>query len=341
MSIDILKEDIKNNKIRSLYLFHGPEEYLKKHYLGSIEKKVLREDMIALNRIVLDGKFDIGKVIEASETMPVFSDMKVVIVKNTGIFKPKKKSEGVTETKNKGQEDSLLRYLQNAPKHTCLIFYESEIDKRIKIVDTIKKNGLIVEFVFQKPNELVKWVTKILKSNKKEIDNKAASLLVDNSEAGMSEILNEVNKLIAFLGERCEVRTDDIEKVCTKSVKSRIFDLTDAIAENNGAKAFKILNDMVILKEPLPKILFMITRQFRQILEMKLLGDKGMELNELASRIGVSPYAAGKIARQANRFTVDKLKKAVKESLLMDIAIKTGKINDRIATELLIAKFSE
>ncbi|MDF2523089.1 MAG: polymerase delta subunit, partial [Clostridiales bacterium] len=44
MSIDALKEDIKNNKIKNLYLFYGPEDYLKKYYLESIEKLILSEE---------------------------------------------------------------------------------------------------------------------------------------------------------------------------------------------------------------------------------------------------------------------------------------------------------
>lgn len=338
MSVDILKEELKNKKIRNLYLFYGPEEYLKRYYLESIEKSLLTEELKMLNRIVLEGKPNINRMMDNCETLPVFSEKKVVIVKNSGLFKPKSKgSDG--ETKGK-QNDELGAFLQNVPEHTCLIFYEEEVDKRMKAVDLVKKNGLVVEFVFQKPAELVKWVIKVFKSFKKEIDPYTASQLVDNCEQGMTEVLNEVNKVVLYVGDRAKVNAEDIEKVCTKSVKGRIFDLTDAIAEKNTVRALKLLNDMIILKEPLPKILFMIARHFRHILEMKLLTARGMSLNEAASRIGISPYAAGKIQKQAGSFPVDVLQKALEESLKLDSAIKTGRINDRIAAELLITEFS-
>lgn len=340
MSIDVLKEDLKNNKIGNLYLFYGPEEYLKKYYLSSIEKSLLSEDMKTLNRIQLEGKIDLGNLKDHCETMPVFSEKKVVIVKNSGFFKPKKKS-GDGEGKAKGSQEELASYLQNVPEYTCMIFYEEEIDKRIKLVDTIKKNGLLVEFAFQKPAELVKWVSKALKSYKKDIDPMTASLLVENSENGMTEILNEISKLVLYTGERSSITRDDIEKVCTKSVKSRIFDLTDAVAEKNTAKALRLLEDMVVLKEPLPKILFMITRQFRQVLEMKLLKNEGLRPDAVASKMGVTPYAAGKILRYTGVFSVDELKRVIKESLELDVAVKTGKIRDRIAAELLITMFSK
>ncbi|MCX8131748.1 MAG: DNA polymerase III subunit delta [Clostridia bacterium] len=339
MSIDILKDDIKNKRIKNLYLFYGPEEYLKKYYLESLEKEILSDDMKALNKIVLEGKADIKRISEACETMPVFSERKIVIVRNSGLLKAKKKQDD--EGKGKQGDDSLVSYLQNLPEYTCLVFFEEEIDKRVKVIDIIKKNGLIVEFVFQKPVELVKWVSKVFKTYKKEIDPVLASRMVENCEQGMTEILNEINKVVLYLGDRQRVTNDDIEKICTKSIKGRIFDLTDAIAEKNTAKALKLLNDMIILKEPIPKILFMITRQLRQVLEMKLLNNEGLNSGQAATKMGITPYAAGKISKQTRVFDVENLKGAIEESLDMDLAIKTGKIDERMAVELLISKLSK
>lgn len=335
MSIDTLKEEIKSNELRNLYLFYGEEEYLKKYYLESIDKIILKDDLTGLNKIVLEGKAEASRIVEACETMPVFSEHKLVIVKNSGAFKSKK------DTGKQSIKDELLEYLNNIPPFTCLVFYEEEIDKRLKLVDIIKKKGLIVEFPYQKPNELVKWVVKAFKSNGKEIDASTASFLVDISESGMTEILNEINKVVLFLGERSKVGSDDIRKVCTKSIKSRIFDLTDAIAERNITAALKLLNDMIILKEPLPKILFMIARQLRHILEMKLLYNEGMGMKEACSKIGITPYAGSKVLKQAASFSIDKLKSAIEETLELDLAIKTGRINDRTATEILICKLAQ
>lgn len=339
MSLDILKEDLKNNRIRTLYLFYGPEDYLKKHYTDSIEKSLLTEDLKTLNKVVLEGKAEINRILDNCETLPIFSDRKVVIVKNSGLFKPVKKT-GDTAKKGKPGSDELSAVLQDLPDHVCLVFYEQEIDKRIKAIDAIKKNGLVVEFAYQKPDELVKWVIKRFKASSIDIDMSTASRLVENCEQGMTEILNEMEKLSSYLGNKQKVTVQDIEKICTKSIKSRVFDLTDAIAEKNSSKALKLLNDMVVLKEPIPKILFMIARQFRQILQVKLLHNEGSNTAEIASKLGLAPFIAGKILKQAGSFTVEKLKKAMEASLEFDIALKTGKIEDMTAAELLIIEFS-
>ena len=338
MSIDILKEDLKQKKIKNLYLFYGPEEYLKYYYLDAIEKLLLKAEFMQLNKIVLEGKLDQGRLIDNCETLPVFSEKKLVVVKDSNLFKAAK-SEGKGKSKAKDGGDILTAFLENTPEHTCLIFLEQEIDKRLKLVDIIKKYGLLVEFGYQKPAELVKWVIKAFKSYKKTIDSMAAAQLVENNELGMNELLNEISKLVQYTGGRNEINAEDIESVCVKSVKGRVFDLTDAIAEKNGMLALKYLNDMIILKEPLPKILYMITRQFRHILEMKLLVKEGMSSAQAASKMGITPYGASKAIKQAESFETGTLKKALEKSLEYDLAIKTGRINDRIALELMISEF--
>jgi DNA polymerase III subunit delta len=342
MSLDLLKDDIKNKKIRKLYLFFGPEEFLKKYYVESLERILLSDEFKSLNRIVLEGKQDFGKLTDYCETLPVFSDRKLIIVKNSGLFKPKKKEGDVKKAKPHAQGDELAAFIQDLPEHVCLVFYEPEVDKRLKTtLENIKKNGLTVEFEYQRPDELIRWVSRKFRASGREINSSTAAKLVESCEQGMTEILNEVDKLLAYTEGHMEITPDDIEKVCTKSIKSRIFDLTDAIAEKKSARALGLLNDMIILKEPVPKILFMIAKQFRQTLQVRLLQEEGCGLSEIASRTGMSTYIAGKILKQASNYSKSMLKKAVETSLEMDLAVKTGKIEDRMAAELLIIEFSK
>lgn len=340
MSIAVLKDELKKNIIRNLYLFYGPEEYLKKTYLESLEEKLLDKKFRTVNRIVLEGKADPNRIIDACETLPMFSGKKLVVVKDSNLFKAKKKAGQPGETAD-SKKDTLQEYLKDVPSHTCLVFYEAEIDGRLKIADTVKKFGLAVEFGLQKPQDLVIWVARTFKSLGKDIDQQAASYIVDASDLDMSGIMNEIDKINSYAGERSKIVLTDVASVCTRSLKSRIFDLTDAIADKNGLPALKILNDLITMKEPVPKILYMIARQFRQIIEMKYLKAKGASSSEAASRLGITPYAVGKISKQADKFDEASLKKALLTCLELDEAIKSGRMEDRAAAEILIAYFSK
>lgn len=332
MEIKDLNKQLREKEIRKLYLFYGPEEYLKKYYVESIKKIALTGSLTEMNYIVLEGKQDMDRLRVSCETVPILSERKIVVVKNSGLLKSGKNNEA---------SSSLLSLLQDIPDYTSLIFYEEEIDKRIKAAKYIIDNGAAVEFTYQKAPDLVKWVIKVFKSYKKDIDTDTAAYLVENSEQGMTEILNEIDKLNAYLGDRSRVDIADIDRVCTKSIKGRIFDLTDAIAEGNGEKAYKLLDDMIVLREPVQKIQFMISRQLTQLYKIKLLSRKGISTADISKELGIPSFVCNKILKTAGGFTEKQLKKALERSLEMDVAIKTGKIGDRTAVELIIAELSK
>ncbi len=337
MSVEILKKHIKEDKLQNVYLFYGAEEYLIKYYINTISKMVVNDEYKELNYISFDGKTDIDTIISNCETLPMFSDKKLVIAKNSGLFKSKKGSSADSGTDKKATKDKLSEYIENIPTYSCLIFVETDIDKRLKLVSAIKKQGLIVELDYQKPADLVKWVIKAFKSYNKSIEQMPASFLVENSEYSMTELLNEIEKVVNFVDDRNQITINDIEMVCNKSIKSRIFDLTDSVSSGNISKALILLNDMAALKEPMQKVLFMIIRQIRMLYRIKLLRQQGMKDDQVAKQMGLTPYIASKIMGMSRNMDICKLEKAMYYGLELDESIKTGKITDRIAIELLIA----
>ncbi len=336
MSIDILKKQIKENELQNVYLFYGAEEYLIKYYINAIQKLTVNEENSELNFITYDGKIDEDTIIASCETLPIFSDKKLVIVKNSGMFKSKKGDAAGSSSKKTGN-DKFSDYLKNMPSYTCLIMVEAEADKRLKLYKTISNTGLVVEFDYQKPIVLVKWVSKAFNSYNKKIDQLTASYFVENSDYSMTELLNEIDKIVNYVGDKPQITINDIESVCNKSIKSRIFDLTDAISGGDVSKALNLLNDMAALKEPMQKILFMIIRQIRMLYRIKLLRQKGISEEMVKKQLGLTPYVAEKVMKISRGLNLSILEKAMSYSLELDESIKTGKITDREAVELLIA----
>lgn len=337
MSLEVLKKQLKEGSLQKVYLFTGAEEYLKKYYVNSITKMLVDDDYKDLNYVSIDGKTDAEAIIANCETLPIFNNKKLVIVKNSGLFKAKKGDGGESGTGKKSAKDRLAEYVENIPDSTCLIFVDNDIDKRLKLVNAIKKHGLVVELDYQKPADLVKWVMKVLKSHNKNIDQMSASYIVENSEYSMTELLNEIYKITNYMGDKAEITMRDAEMVCNKTIKSRIFDLTDAVSEGNISKALIMLNDMASIKEPMQKIMFMVVRQIRMVYRIKLLRQQGTREDTIAKQLGLTPYIASKVMSISRNMDLATLENAMYYSLELDEGIKTGKISDRIAIELLIA----
>lgn len=345
----VLWKSIKENKIGNLYLFFGQEDYLIRNYCEQMEKTLLDDEFKMLNKVVLKGKVTAGQIIDNCRTAPVFADRRMVIVKDSGLFKSGRKTDeagqdnGAAEKRTarssagKKGGDELAAFLQELPDFVCLVFIESEVDKRVKkYLDIIEKNGLIVEFDYKKPDELTGWVIKRIRELGHDAAVRTASMIVDYCEPGMDDILNEIKKLCAYAGDRVLITEDDAARVCTRSVKSRIFDLTDAVAAKQSYKALSILNDMAALREPMPKIMFMIARQFRQLIQTKLLLKDGAGKSEIASYFKLPPFIADKLIRQAKSFSMDSLKSAETTGMELDLAVKNGRLDDRMAVELMI-----
>lgn len=100
-----------------------------------------------------------------------------------------------------------------------------------------------------------------------------------------------------------------------------------------------MLREMIDLKEPVAKIFAMVARQFRSILMAKTFINKGFNKAMLASKLGMHPYVAEKLFKQAGNFEVEELKDAIRESYEMDLSNKNSLMDDRIAAEILIARF--
>lgn len=336
MSIAELKNDLKLNRIRKAYLFWGPEEYLKSYYLHEIERRLLNDDAKNMNYSLFSEKVDADRLMEACDAPPVFSDRRVVVVKGTGIFKSKKAAKkGKNTPDNTGR---ICDYLSRMPEETCLIFVEDEIEEKSLLAEAVGKYGLVVEFTWQKPEDLTVWVRNVFKKHGKDIDARTASYLIEQCDEGMNRILGEVLKLVNYVGERSSVTKDDIDCVCIKSLTGRVFDLTDAMAEGNAGKALQVLDDLVNMKEAISHINYMVAKHFRNLLKTRLLKEKGRDRKGISEELKVAPFVAGKYIRQCSRFTTNELKSTLMDFFEADFAVKTGRMDDRTALEVIISK---
>ena len=135
-----------------------------------------------------------------------------------------------------------------------------------------------------------------------------------------------------------QVTTEDVEAVTTVQVTNKIFDMVNAIVTRKTRLAMDLYEDLLTLKEPPMRILFLIARQFNQLLLVKEMTAKGTDRGTIASKLKIPPFVAGKVSAQAGAFTREQILSYVKGCVEAEEAVKTGKMNDRMAVELLITR---
>ena len=140
--------------------------------------------------------------------------------------------------------------------------------------------------------------------------------------------------------EMDSITPKEVEEVCTITITNRIFDMISAIGERKQQKALSLYYDLLALKEPPMRILFLIVRQFNLLLQVKELRRLGMPNGEIAKKTSLAPFLVGKYLSQAGKFERTQLRQALEDCIDTEEAVKQGKLNDKIGVEMLIVKYS-
>ncbi|MCR1897837.1 DNA polymerase III subunit delta [Irregularibacter muris] len=339
MNYNTLIKEIKAGELHNIYLFYGQEQYLCENIIKTLKDTLIGSAFGDLNYEYMEGAgISIKGIENACETLPFMEDKRLVIVKNLIYL------QGGKNPKEEEDLQSLMDYLKKVPNSTCLVFWQSqEIDKRKKLFQAIKKHGKVIEFEQLKGLALEKWLEKNIKQREKLIKKPTLQYLINqsdylskNSAKTLGDIENELNKIIDYIGNREEILQEDVEKILPRRLENDIFKMVDAIGKKEREIALRLLNDMLEEGENEIMILSMISRQFRILIQSKELKNRGYSPNEIASKLKMAPFIIQKGITQGQYFSIHSLKEILYSTLDIDEKIKTGKIDQRLALEMLI-----
>lgn len=323
-----LKDSIKTGQWKSVYLFYGEESYLKRSYKKQVKNAIVGEED-SMNYNYFEGReaANVAEIMAIADTMPFFADRRLVIVENSGLFKG-------------SASDEFCEFIRNISDTTVLLFVEEEIDKRNKLYKAVASGGSVIEMGRQPDAKLVDWIVKMLVKEGKNITRRDLEYLLEKTGNDMENISNEIKKLVDYTYGREVITKEDIDTICTEQINGRIFEMVDAVSEGKQKRALELYSDLLLLKEPPMRILFMLSRQFSKLLQAGELVKKGMGKAQLAEQMKIQPFIAGKYISQLQRFPVERVKLALEECAATEEAVKTGFLNDRLGVELLLVKCS-
>lgn len=318
-----LNQDIKEKSFKKIYLLYGDEPFLVGSYKKKLREAITGGDTMNFN--YFEGKNpDVREIISLADTMPFFADRRLILVDGSGFFK--------------SAQEELAAYLPQMPDTTCLAFAESEVDKRNRLYKRVKELGYAAELNKQDAAQLMRWAAGILGRDGKKISRPVMEYFLERTGDDMENIRMELEKLVCYTMGRDVITKEDVDAVGTVHVTSRIFDMVAAIVAGNTKKAMELYEDLLTLKEPPMRILFLIARQFNQLLQIKELAALGKDKGAMASALKVPPFAVGKLTAQARAFTREQILSWVTLCVETETAVKTGRLSDRLAVELLIAR---
>lgn len=320
-----IDKHIKDNSIMPIYLLCGDEDYLKKNYKDKLIKAISGDD--TMNFSYFEGNsVDVNEIADLSVSMPFFAEKRLIVVENSKLFK--------------NASDTMPDIVKNAPDTTIFIFVESEVDKRNRLYKAVNENGFVAEFSTMDMQDMKVWAAKGFARYGKKITGNDMEYFLSRTGLDMNNVYNEIMKLVSYTGSADVITREDIDAIGIVPIEDKVFEMIDAIGMKKIDRVMKLYGDLMALKEAPVKLLVMISRQFATLLSIKDISQMGLSNKEIASRVGMNPYFAGKNIAQAANFSYEELKEAVNDCIEAETQIKSGKIEDKYALELLIVKFS-
>ena len=328
--ISDLDKSIQEGNLKSLYVFYGDEKYIIEEYLKKI-KKSFGELSLGINYILLD-ESSIDSIISDIETPSFGYSKKLIIVRNSGIFK---------KDFNNPIKEKLKKYVKENKEiidESVVIVFIEDVVHKFEMYKTIEQNGIVIEFKELKPFELVARLKKICSMYKVNVSDKNLQYLIEIVGTNMQDLINEIRKLIEFAGPGNEIKKDAIEKLANKQIQAIIFDLTDSLGTKNTEKALETLDGLEYNKEPAQKILIILYNHFKKIYLTKLALKNKKDIATVLDLKANQTFLTTKYINQSRYFNESEIENILEEMIELDYNYKNGNIDIEIGLRAILCK---
>lgn len=326
--MDIINNHIKNKTYSGIYLLGGEEKYLMYQYRDKLIGALADTDD-SMNYSMFKGEnAKVDAIIELALTMPFFADRRVLLIEDSGFFKDA--GEAVS--------DALCKLVEELPETSVIVFVESKIDKTRKLYKRVSKNGTVAMFSTPSEKTLLIWLKGMFTSEGMKVEDAAIYKLLEGVGTDMYTLSNEAEKLKCYCMEKQSVTVSDVDAISISQLENKIFEMMDAISMHDKKCAMNRYDELLQLREPAMRILFLIARQFNILLKTRLALNEGKSFAEIAAIAKVPPFTIKNYARQCEGYTSEELFACLNACTEADTGIKSGRFSDKMAVELLIAR---
>ena len=341
MSPEILESELARGKLNNLYLLYGEEEFLRDTCVKKI-KKLFGEMLLGINYIQID-ETNINTLINEIQTPAFGFEKKLIIIKNSGLFKKikttGKKVASKTENTILGRiAEYIEENIEILKESVILVFIEQEVENNI-LSRTIEKHGITCNFERLKPAQIAKRLKAICNAYKVNIDDTTMQSFIETCGTNMQVLINEIRKLIEYAGENGTITKEAIDLLCIKELEAVIFDLTDSLGKKDIKNALETLNELLYNKEPIQKILISLYNHFKKLYITSLAVEENKNITQSLNLKPNQVFLTNKYKTQVKYFNKIILRKILQELIDLDYNYKQGNIDINVGLEAILCTY--
>lgn len=333
-----------SDQLKNIYLIYSRDRLFIDRALERLQSRFAKDGIVD-KAIFYAREDDVSMLIAAANTRSLFAPKRLLILQNAHRL-DKSEASMLEEYASKPSPEALVVLValihkdkKNAKTRgkaldQALAALPKELSSLIKIID---KYGQVFEFAEPAPKNAGQWLRGELKQRKVGITAEALDYVLRGVGQDFLRLEIEAEKISLYADPDSEVGIDDVKGLVSRTAETDVFELIDALSEHNSRGVFMILERLVSQNEPVLKMLNLIGSNLRVLLQIKSLLDEGVAQRDLPARLpGRHPYRITRFdVPAAQRFSISELKDAYSKTLEAEISIKTGKMNEVAALEIL------
>jgi DNA polymerase III subunit delta len=329
------------NTLPVVTILHGDDEHAIHLQLGHISRLMGDPSLAELNITHLDGaQANLDEVKNNVSTMPFLAERRMVILAH-----PLARSSG------EYARDRLTAMLNSLPDSAALVLVIDDSFERRDWktltdshwlrawVQSAAKRGLLLTSQLPAADQMTGWILTHAKSLNGQFEPRGAVELAAHIGNDTRLAALEVEKLLTYVDFKRPVSADDVNLLTTPVNTVSIFDMVDAVAQQNSRKAVHLLHTLLEQQEPI-SLFFMIVRQFRLLIQAREILDEGGSADQIERELRQHSFVAKKLAEQARRFSMARLEEIYRRLFEMDEAMKTSQVSLDLSLDTFIASLA-
>jgi DNA polymerase-3 subunit delta len=173
-----------------------------------------------------------------------------------------------------------------------------------------------------------------------KLDAPAGRLLAELIGPDPFMLASELDKLLAYSAGDV-VREADVREMVSRAKEHKGWELSDAVIEGQGAKAARVLHELVEDGQPMPLILATIAGRYRRIAIARDMMERGEPAAAIARQVNVKAgFGLTKLMEQVERLSWDDLRDAYARIIKAELDVKQDSMDERLALELVVQELA-
>lgn len=309
-----------------LYILYGEDDFSLKEQLSELKEG-------ADVQVLAAEKLSLGELLRICSTLPFLAPRRLVIVKGLlGRFEPR------GELLESSEWSNLAERVAQLPSTTTLVLVDGKLSPANPLLKKLFPKAKVREFKPLRGAELQSWIHERVTRLGNRISPRAARLLAELVGGNLWMLSQELEKLcLAAQGRQIEEK--DVLELVSYAKEANIFSLADAIVGRQLRRALHLLRDLLSQGAAPTYLLYMITRQFRLVIQAGELASRGLSAEEISQELGLtSDFLLEKALEQAANYSGERLEEIYRRLLKADVLTKMGRLSGELALELLVAE---